>query len=740
MNAKLILAGCCVLAFSAAVTSQVGVVADPVSIRAAARAAGLGALNEVPVPVPDLAALGVLNPGNANARRDLIRLGKALFWDQQIGSDGQACASCHFDAGADSRAKNQLSPDLRRSIAVPPRDASNPDPDNVANADNVFGNSGVPGVPGFTQFGPNYTLTAADFPFHLLADPEVNNFGQRTRLRDTNDVVSSQGSFNGKFGKVTGQPFDVVKPEPDGTFNVGGTNTRRVEPRNTPTFINAVFNFTNFWDGRAHNSFNGITVVGPLDTKATILVNTTSGLTEQTFACENCSLASQAVGPPLSDLEMSAAGRFFAAVGRKVLARAPLRLQLVHPQDSVLGPLAKATLSGNSVTGTPGLATTYEALVKAAFHPKYWNSATTITFNSDGSRNIGGTSSDPNQVFSQMEVNFPLFFGIAVQMYEATQVSGDTPFDRFMAGNNAALSAEQLQGLLVFINQALRPDGNPAEVSAAIAAFERANRGSLKVGAGNCVSCHGGAEFTDASVRSVADEGPIEIEETATLMRGLLRLSEVESFLDNGFSNIGVRPTNEDLGRGGKELDFPLSFTRQALSNAPFSHPALPCTAGVDCPTRVQVDGAFKIPGLRNSELTGPYFHNGGQLTLAQVVEFYDRQGDFGDVNIADLDRNMVFINIDEPDEEPLVEFLLALTDNRVRNKMAPFDHPQLFVPNGHPGSQTAISCVDQAVLKQYNVKQACTDLREIPAVGRGGLPAAGLPPVGTFLGVPHVD
>jgi len=44
---------------------------------------------------------------------------------------------------------------------------------------------------------------------------------------------------------------------------------------------------------------------------------------------------------------------------------------------------------------------------------------------------------------------------------------------------------------------------------------------------------------------------------------------------------------------------------------------------------RVAVDGAFKTPGLRNVELTAPYFHNGGQLTLEQVVDFYNRGGDF---------------------------------------------------------------------------------------------------------------
>src|SRR5262249_19448259 len=50
-------------------------------------------------------------------RSALLILGKALFWDQQVGSDGQACASCHFHAGADNRVINQLNPG---SQSVPP--------------------------------------------------------------------------------------------------------------------------------------------------------------------------------------------------------------------------------------------------------------------------------------------------------------------------------------------------------------------------------------------------------------------------------------------------------------------------------------------------------------------------------------------------------------------------------------------------------------------------------------------
>ena len=39
-------------------------------------------------------------------------LGKALFWDMQVGSDGvQACGSCHFHAGVDNRTRGQLNPE-----------------------------------------------------------------------------------------------------------------------------------------------------------------------------------------------------------------------------------------------------------------------------------------------------------------------------------------------------------------------------------------------------------------------------------------------------------------------------------------------------------------------------------------------------------------------------------------------------------------------------------------------------
>src|SRR2546427_5021521 len=119
----------------------------------------LASLKTVPVPEPPNLAEFVTDKAAA------IRLGKALFWDMQVGSDGvQACASCHFHAGADSRSKNQISPGLNAG-------------------DRTFQVGG----------SPNYQLTEADFPFHKV-DPTTGAV-----LRDSNDVTSSQGVFRRDF-------------------------------------------------------------------------------------------------------------------------------------------------------------------------------------------------------------------------------------------------------------------------------------------------------------------------------------------------------------------------------------------------------------------------------------------------------------------------------------------------------------------------------------------------------------
>ena len=66
-----------------------------------------------------------------------------------------------------------------------------------------------------------------------------------------------------------------------------------------------------------------------------------------------------------------------------------------------------------------------------------------------------------------------------------------------------------------------------------------------------------------------------------------------------------------------------------------------------------------------------------------------------------------------EDEQNALVAFLKSLTDERVRSEKAPFDHPQLFVSNGHPGDTKSVT--------NDGTGKATVTMLEIPAVGRNG-------------------
>ena len=211
---------------------------------AVAARAQVPALSSVPVPKPSNLADYLRNEQAA------IVLGKALFWDMQVGGDNvQACATCHFRAGADSRAKNQVSPGLLRVEFGPDENGA---PSAIPKPDHNFDGQ-----------GPNETLTLEDFPFRKLQD--ITN-RESPIESDTNNVTSSAGVHYLIFGE-SGNPG----PDPDGFYVGTGRrrgNVRRVEPRNTPTMINAVFNHRNFWDMRAKNLFNGRNPFGASDPDA----------------------------------------------------------------------------------------------------------------------------------------------------------------------------------------------------------------------------------------------------------------------------------------------------------------------------------------------------------------------------------------------------------------------------------------------------------------------------------------
>ena len=447
--------------------------------------------------------------GDILDRAAAIRLGKALFWDTQIGGDGQvACATCHFHGGADPRTINSVNPGL----------------------DGVFG----------------------------TPDDLIGSQGVSRQLF----VALSPISMNGA---------DVCAPEPGGAFGA----SRQVTGRNAPSVIGAVFNRDNFWDGRGDHRFNGLDPFGA-----------TGNAASQAISLDQASLASQAVGPPGSGVEMSCAGRAFNGVnslGDKLLLRAALQLQVVSPTDSVLGAASAAPANGLLCGNRP---CTYGALIAAAFQP--------------------ALAADAQNQFSRI-------FGQAVQAYEATLIPDQTPLDRYLGGNPSALTSAQVKGLGLFTS-----------------------------GKTGCTRCHAGPELSDATLGAYQNLGALNGDGG-----------------DQGFHNLGVRPTSEDPGRAGTG-PLGVSFS---VSQAPADR------------------GAFKTAQLRNVKLTGPYFHVGDKATLGDVVDFYARGGDFANPEKA---HRIQPFSLQRDDRAALVDSLTnGLTDCRVENEAGPFDHPSLVVPNG---------------------------------------------------------
>jgi cytochrome c peroxidase len=179
--------------------------------------------------------------------------------------------------------------------------------------------------------------------------------------------------------------------------------------------------------------------------------------------------------------------------------------------------------------------------------------------------------------FGTAEVTMPRI-AQAIAAYERTVLSGNSPFDRYMAGDKGALSAEQVRGMELFNGKA------------------------------NCKTCHSGFNFTDESYHNLG---------------------------------VGMTAKNPDLGR------FDVSKAESEK-------------------------GAFKTPTLRNVVETAPYMHDGSEVTLTQVVQFYDRGG----VKNPWLSKEIKPLNLTPQEVQDLVAFLEGLTGT-VTNVDPPAELPK---------------------------------------------------------------
>jgi cytochrome c peroxidase len=189
----------------------------------------------------------------------------------------------------------------------------------------------------------------------------------------------------------------------------------------------------------------------------------------------------------------------------------------------------------------------------------------------------------------------------AIASYERTQLSFDSPFDHFIAGDENAIDDAAKRGWELFNTR------------------------------GRCNKCHALSEETRDSTY----------------------------FMDNDFHNIGIgiiRHNVVALARQAKQLIK--SGDTAAVDRAAIQSDM--SALGRFLITKQEPDiAAFKTPGLRNVLVTGPYFHDGSQKTLWDVMDHYNK----GDgLQNPYLDQDIQPLALTEADIDDIVAFLASLT------------------------------------------------------------------------------
>ena len=90
---------------------------------------------------------------------------------------------------------------------------------------------------------------------------------------------------------------------------------------------------------------------------------------------------------------------------------------------------------------------------------------------------------------------------------------------------------------------------------------------------------------------------------------------------------------------------------------------------------------SFKTPGIRNTESTFPYMHNGAFKTIDQVIDFYNKGG--GSVSKQKIvHQTLPFdsLQLSQKEKEDIKAFLLSLSDNPFKN-IAPKKLPEIKDP-----------------------------------------------------------
>jgi cytochrome c peroxidase len=188
----------------------------------------------------------------------------------------------------------------------------------------------------------------------------------------------------------------------------------------------------------------------------------------------------------------------------------------------------------------------------------------------------------------------------AIATFERTVLSGNSPYDRYVAGDQQALTPAQVRGMAVFFKKAA------------------------------CDRCHLGFNvipdlFYEHDERSIRARSVWMDPDTGR------ERPQIQGFNFTGGSyqntGVGTDAPNPDLGR------YLVTRAEQEKS-------------------------AFKTPTLREIEHTAPYMHDGSLKTLEDVVEHYDKGG----IKNPYLSVIIKPLHLTAQEKKDLVAFLKALS------------------------------------------------------------------------------
>jgi cytochrome c peroxidase len=199
----------------------------------------------------------------------------------------------------------------------------------------------------------------------------------------------------------------------------------------------------------------------------------------------------------------------------------------------------------------------------------------------------------------------------AMAAYLTQLVLVDAPFDRYAAGDDAALTPDAKRGLKLFLGDA------------------------------GCITCHNGPALNGAA-QAKSDEDFFRT--VGVGQRGGEHVVASDDGWQSGVANLN-------------KLPFAIYNSAGPFNDSPGLDRATPLKMNPP----LDANGKFRIKGLRNVALTAPYMHAGQLATLDDVVHFYNGGGDDSGFN-GTRDRQLQPLGLSETQLSDLVSFLESLT------------------------------------------------------------------------------